>query len=85
MNTEAVMTSETAEASDGAFSKNQSVEAGLKFKTISGLIVETTGRTEWIGSIEVYVHEVVIIEGTGEDGVGEGNKYLHNLDAAEQL
>ena len=85
MNTEAVTTSEIGEASDGAFSKSQSVEAGLKFKTISGLIVETTGRTEWISSTDVYVHEVMIIEGIGVDGIGQGNKYLHNLDAAERL
>ena len=57
-----------------------SIEPGLRFKTIGGLIVETTGQTQLIGSVEVYVHEVMIVE-----GAGEGNKYLHNLDSAEQL
>ena len=57
-----------------------SIDPGLRFKTIGGLIVETTGQTQSIASVEVYVHEVVIVE-----GVGEGNKYLHNLDSAEQL
>ena len=57
-----------------------SIEPGLRFKTIGGLIVETTGQTQLIHSVDVYVHEVVIVEGGGE-----GNKYLHNLDSAEQL
>ena len=57
-----------------------SIEPGLRFKTIGGLIVETTGQTQSIDSVDVHVHEVVIVE-----GVGEGNKYLHNLDSAEQL
>lgn len=56
------------------------IEAGLKFKTVSGAIVETTGVTLHVESTEVYTHEVVITE-----GVGQGNKYLHNLDSAEQL
>ena len=62
------------------YSEMKSVEEGLRFKTIGGLIVETTGQTQSIHSVEVYVHEVVIVE-----GVGEGNKYLHNLDSAEPL
>jgi dTDP-4-amino-4,6-dideoxygalactose transaminase len=58
-----------------------SIEAGLKFKTRAGLIVETTGVTQAIDSVEdLHVHEVVIIE-----GAGEGSKYLHNLDYAEQV
>ena len=57
-----------------------SIEAGLKFKTSSGLMVETTGVTLHIESVDEHVHEVVITEGTGE-----GNKYLINLDYAEQL
>ena len=57
-----------------------SIEAGLRFKTIGGLIVEATGQTQLIDSVQVYVHEVVIVE-----GVVEGNKYLHNLDSAEPL
>ena len=62
------------------YSEMHSIEPGLRFKTIGGLIVETTGQTQSIHSVEVYVHEVVIVE-----GVGEGHKYLHNLDSAEPL
>ena len=62
------------------YSEMNSIEPGLRFKTIGGLIVETTGQTQLIHSVDVYVHEVVIVE-----GVGKGNKYLHNLDSAEQL
>ena len=62
------------------FSEMESIDAGLKFKTIGGLMVETTGVTVHVESTEVYVHEVQITE-----GVGEGNKYLHNLDSAEPL
>ncbi len=61
-----------------AYAEMQSVEAGLKFKTRAGLIVETTGVTQNIESVEVNVHEVVIVEGEHQ-----GNKYLHNLDYAE--
>ena len=56
-----------------------SVESGLRFTTRSGLIVETTGASLHIDTTQVNVHEVVIVEG---EGVGE--KYLHNLDVAEQ-
>ena len=62
------------------YSEMNSIEPGLRFKTIGGLIVETTGQTQLIHSVDVYVHEVVVVE-----GVGKGNKYLHNLDSAEQL
>ena len=62
------------------YSEMNSIEPGLSFKTIGGLIVETTGQTQSIHAVEVCVHEVVIVE-----GVGEGNKYLHNLDSAEKL
>ncbi len=62
------------------YSEMESIEPGIRFKTISGLMVETSGETEYVESTEVYVHEVVIV-----DGVGEGNKYLHNLDSAEKL
>ena len=62
------------------YSEMDSIEAGLKFKTISGLMVETTGSTDYVDTTDVYVHEVVILE-----GVGEGNKYLYNLDTAESL
>jgi hypothetical protein len=56
------------------------METGLRFKTRAGLVVETTGVTLHIGSTEVYVHEVVIVEGDFQ-----GNKYLHNLDYAEKV
>ncbi len=62
------------------YSELKSIEQGLRFKPLGGLIVETTGQTQSIHSVEVYVHEVMIVE-----GVGEGNKYLHNLDSAEPL
>ena len=60
------------------YAEMDSVEAGLKFKTISGIMVETTGSTTLVDSHDVYVHEVVITE-----GVGEGETYLYNLDAGE--
>ena len=57
-----------------------SIEAGLRFKTIGGSIVETTGQSQYIESVNVHVHDVVIVE-----GIGEGNHYLHTLDSAELL
>ena len=62
------------------YAEMDSVEAGLRFKTQSGLVVETTGVTQLIESNGEYVHEVTIAEGEHE-----GNKYLHNLDSAEKL
>ena len=62
------------------YAEMESVEAGIKFKTVSGIMVETTGSTTLVDSHDVYVHEVVITE-----GVGEGETYLYNLDAGEQL
>ena len=62
------------------YAEQNSVEKGLRFKTRSGLIVQTTGSTTHIGSVEVYVHEVEIVEGPSQ-----GTKYLHNLDYAEPL
>ena len=62
------------------YSEIASIEAGLRFKTIGGLIVETTGQSQYIEPSNVHVHDVVIVE-----GVGEGNHYLHNLDSAEPL
>ena len=62
-----------------SYAEMSSVEAGLRFKTRAGLIVETTGVSQHIESVEVNVHEVVILEGEWQ-----GNKYLHNLDYAEQ-
>ena len=63
-----------------SYSETQEVDVGLKFKTRSGLVVETTGVNLYVDSAELYVHEVVITE-----GVGEGNKFLHNLDSAESI
>ena len=62
------------------YSKSENIEPGMKFKTVSGIMVETTGVTVHVESTDVFVHEVVITE-----GVGEGSKYLHNLDSAEAL
>ncbi len=62
------------------YSEMPSIEAGLKFKTQSGLIVETTGVTQNIEAHSLYVHEVVIVEGTGK-----GYKYLYNPDNAQKL
>ena len=71
---------ETTGVKELKFSEMDSVDEGLKFKTVSGIIVKTTGVTVYVESTEVQTHEVVITE-----GVGEGNTYLHNLDSAEQL
>ena len=57
-----------------------SIDSGLQFETKSGLKVETTGVTVEVESHDMFVHEVVIL-----DGVGKGNKYLHNLDSATLL
>ena len=62
------------------YAEMDSIEAGLKFKSVSGLMVETTGNTTHVESTKVYVHEVVVTE-----GVGQGEKFLHNLDFAELL
>ena len=62
------------------YAETEKVEPGLRFKTKSGLIVETTGVTQHIESNDILVHEVVIVE-----GLGVGNKYFHNLDVAEPL
>ena len=61
------------------YSEMDSIEAGLKFKTIGGVIVETTGSTQNIDVREVFVHEVSVIEGPGQD------YKFHNLDSAERL
>ena len=62
------------------YAEMDSVEAGLKFKTRAGLIVETTGLSQQIENHDLHVHEVVIVEGEGQ-----GEKYMHNLDFAEQV
>ena len=37
----------------------KSIQSGLRFKTRSGLVVETTGATLHVESTKVFVHEVV--------------------------
>ena len=62
------------------YSEITNIETGLRFKTVGGAVVETTGQSVYIESVNVHVHDVVIVE-----GVGQGNHYLHNLDSAEPL
>ena len=62
------------------YGEDDSIEAGLKFKSPGGLIVETTGNTSNVEVHNLYVHEVKIVEG---DYAGE--TYLLNLDFAELL
>ena len=62
------------------YSERATIEAGLRFKTSSGPVVETTGVSKYIEPVALYVHEVVILENPGK-----GNTFLHNLDAAEPL
>jgi len=59
-----------------SYATMEEVDAGIKLKTIGGLMVETTGTSIHVESTDVHVHEVVITE-----GVGEGNKYFYNLDS----
>ncbi len=63
-----------------AYAEQNSVEKGLRFKTRSGLVVETTGSTTHIASKHIYVHEVEVVEGPST-----GGKFLHNLDFAEPV
>ena len=56
------------------------IQSGLKFKSPIGLLVETTGTTQHVASHNVYVHEVVVVE-----GVGRGERFLLNLDYAQAL
>ena len=62
------------------YAEQNSVEKGLRFKTRSGLIVQTTGRTTYIESSNIYVHEVEIVKGPGQ---GRMFKFLLNLDYAD--
>lgn len=62
------------------YAEMTSIEAGIKFKTRAGLVVETTGVSQQLEVNDVNVHEVVIVEGDGQ-----GEKYLHNLDYAEKV
>lgn len=61
------------------YAEMKSIDAGVKFKTRGGCVVETTGVSQQLEINDVNVHEVVIVEGTGQ-----GEKYLHNLDYAEK-
>ena len=60
-----------------AYTETDAVEAGMKLTSPGGLSIETTGTTVHVESHDMYVHEVEIL-----DGVGEGNRYLLNLDVA---
>ena len=62
------------------YAEMDTIESGLRFKTLAELVVETTGVTLHVESTNVHVHEVVIVEGEFQ-----GNKYMHNLDYAELL
>ena len=67
------------------YGEMEKVEPGLRFKTRSGLVVETTGPSLHIHTAsdeaqDIYVHEVIIVEGTGA-----GSTFLHNLDSAKKL
>jgi len=62
------------------YAEMDTIESGLRFKTLAELVVETTGVTLHIESTNVHVHEVVIVEGDFQ-----GTKYLHNLDYAQSL
>lgn len=61
------------------YAETDTVEAGKKFTSPSGMAVETTGMTVLVDSHDIYVHEVEILE-----GVGQGNRFLLNLDVAEE-
>ena len=63
-----------------AYTEQDSIEKDISFKTPSGLVVKTTGRSLHIEAHGMYVHEVVISEGTGE-----GYMFFHNLDTAQPL
>lgn len=62
------------------YAEMQKVEPGLRFKSPIGLIVETTGNSKHIEKHGIYVHEVVVVEGSGQ-----GEKNLLNLDHAQPL
>ena len=61
-----------------AYAEQASVSPGLRFKTLGGIVVKTTGATVRVESQHLYVHEVEIVEGPGQ-----GHKFLHNLDYAQ--
>ena len=61
------------------YSAMDSVDEGKDFVSPAGLSIRTTGTTVLVDSHDMYVHEVEIT-----DGVGEGNRYLLNLDSAQE-
>ena len=61
-----------------AYAEQASVALGLRFKTPSGLVVKTTGKTVSVSSHHINVHEVEIVQGPGE-----GNKFYLHLDYAQ--
>jgi hypothetical protein len=61
-----------------AYSAQALVEAGLSFKTKSGVLVRTTGKSVRVESHQIFVHEVEVVSGPGQ-----GNRFLHNLDHAQ--
>ncbi len=63
-----------------SYAEKESIESGLLFKTQSGLLVKTTGRSVHVHSVDVNVHEVEIVEGPGK-----GNTFLCNLDYAQPV
>ena len=66
------------------YAQQESVEAGLRFKTPSGVVVKTTGKTTHVQSVALpqglYVHQVEIVEGENQ-----GSTFLHNLDYSEPM
>jgi hypothetical protein len=61
-----------------AYAEQGSVAPGLPFRTPSGLVVKTTGKSLRVTSHNLYVHEVEIVQGPGE-----GNKFYLHLDHAQ--
>ena len=62
------------------YTDQESVEPDLRFKSPSGLLVKTTGKSLRVDTKEIWVHEVII-----EEGPGKGNTFVLNLDVAEPL
>lgn len=62
------------------YTEQDSIEVGLRFKSPSGMTVETTGTTSYIDAHSMHVHEVKIVEGEWA-----GETFLLNLDYAELL
>ena len=62
------------------YAETKSIPPGLRFRSPSGILIDTTGATQHVASHGVYVHEVVVVEGTGQ-----GQKFLLNLDCAQAV